>query len=318
MELVDGPSLHDRLQRGNLPPDEALVVLRDVAAGLAHAHRRGVVHRDVKPGNVLLRLEVDRVVAATLSDFGIARRADATRTTAERTVVGTVRFLSPEQARGDRVTAASDVYSLGLTVLAALTGVEAFPGRETESLGGRMVRPPLVPPTLPDGWANLLRGMTALEPADRLDASLTAALACALGSGARPAVTAIEPLRSDAATRPIDVLPVVTVARAQRRSEPIVAPLVGMAVAGAVLGGLLAAVFAPTAIERALSGAVRDAARPATSAPAARAAPARTSAAAAAAASAAAAAGPDDRGGSASGSASSGTGSGSAGHGSDA
>ncbi|GAA2753650.1 serine/threonine-protein kinase [Amnibacterium kyonggiense] len=253
MELVDGPSLHQRLQRGALPLEEAAVVLRDVAAGLAHAHRRGVVHRDVKPGNVLLRLRGEAVAEAKLSDFGIARRADATRTTAERTVVGTLRFLSPEQARGERVTAASDVYSLGLTVLAAITGADAFPGPEAESLAGRLLRTPAVPAALPDDWADLLRGMTALAPEDRLDASATAALASALGSGRRPEVL---PAAAGRFTAPLDPVGSAARIRSGRRRGRTAVAIAGVALAGALLGGAVAVVVDPAAVEQALPGAL--------------------------------------------------------------
>lgn len=255
MELVDGPSLQERLEHGALPAEEALVVLRDVAAGLAHAHRRGVVHRDVKPGNVLLRLDAGRVVTAKLSDFGIARRSEATRTTGERRIVGTLRYLSPEQARGARATAASDVYSLGLTLLVALTGEEAFPGRETESLAGRMLRAPAIPEGLPEDWTDLLRGMTALDPDDRFDASAVAALACSLGSATRIAAPVHAVVRQPAETQRIDVARRATFARPRRTR--MAARVAGVAVAGALLGGLIAVALAPASVQQATSGAAQ-------------------------------------------------------------
>ncbi|RIX27776.1 serine/threonine-protein kinase [Amnibacterium setariae] len=290
MELVDGPSLAARLEQGPLDADEAAVVLRDVASGLAHAHRRGVVHRDVKPGNVLLGLEGDRVIAAKLTDFGIARLADATRTTAERTVVGTLRYLSPEQARGERATAASDVYALGLTVLAALTGAPAFPGSATESLAGRLLRAPAVPEALPEDWRELLLGMTAPAEQDRLDASTAAALAHALGRSAVPAPTLVA-----AAAAPVRA--VLPAARRPRRRFALVG---GVAATGLLLGAAGAAVLAPAEADRALSAedlpAVSAPPSRATVVPSAAPSPRTTAAASAADAGATAVRDDDDRG----------------------
>jgi serine/threonine-protein kinase len=119
MEYVDGWTLAEELRRQDrLAPAEAVGVVRQVCAGLQHAHEEGLVHRDVKPANLLLRR--DGVVK--IVDFGIARAAEATRLTEIGTILGTAAYLAPEQAAGQEVTAAADVYSVGVVLYELLTG----------------------------------------------------------------------------------------------------------------------------------------------------------------------------------------------------
>ena len=169
MQLVDGPSLSGRLREGPLDAAEAGPMLVDLAGALHVVQSAGIVHRDVKPSNVLLAPSPvpGRRWSPKLADFGIASLVDSTRVTATGAVVGTAAYLSPEQALGTRVGPASDVYSLGLVVLEALTGERAFPGSTIESLTGRLHRDPAVPDSLGPGWASLLRAMTAREPEAR-------------------------------------------------------------------------------------------------------------------------------------------------------
>ena len=123
MELVDGGTLRDRIRySGPLPPREAARVVLRVADALGAAHAAGIVHRDVKPENVLLTKDGDAKVA----DFGIARAADATAMTRTSMILGTAPYLSPEQARGESVGPASDLYSLGVVLYEALTGRTPF------------------------------------------------------------------------------------------------------------------------------------------------------------------------------------------------
>lgn len=173
MELVDGPTLADRIHAGPLPTTTVAAIARELAEALLVIHDRGIIHRDLKPSNVLLRRAAvpgghDR---ATLADFGIATLVDSARVTATGTLVGTAAYLSPEQARGQRPGTPTDVYALGLVLLEALTGRRAF-GQSTpqEALAARLVAAPDIPPSVPSAWRTLLSAMTATDPAHRPDA----------------------------------------------------------------------------------------------------------------------------------------------------
>jgi eukaryotic-like serine/threonine-protein kinase len=168
MERVDGPDLAQRLRSGALPPRQVAYLGMDLADALAYVHERGYLHRDIKPANVLLSARgADHRIRGKLSDFGIATLAGAAPPAGEFTV-GTAAYLSPEQARGVAVTAASDTYALGLVLLEAATGSIAFPGGIVESAFSRLERDPDVPAFLPPSLAAVLKGMTAQNPAMRL------------------------------------------------------------------------------------------------------------------------------------------------------
>ncbi|MBW3665512.1 MAG: Stk1 family PASTA domain-containing Ser/Thr kinase [Actinobacteria bacterium] len=124
MELVPGRSLQQVLARGGLTEDRSLEVCADVCAALEYAHQRGVIHRDVKPGNILL--DDDGTVKVT--DLGIARAIDSHTVTETANVLGTAAYLSPEQAQGVEVDARSDLYSLGVVLYEMLTGRQPFEG----------------------------------------------------------------------------------------------------------------------------------------------------------------------------------------------
>ena len=120
MEYVDGPSSADLLrEQRELDLVQAVAISRDACHGLAYAHRSGLVHRDVKPGNLLVSGESG---TTKLADFGIAKAAEHSRITQVGSVLGTAAYLSPEQARGDEATPVSDVYSLGVCTYQFLTG----------------------------------------------------------------------------------------------------------------------------------------------------------------------------------------------------
>jgi eukaryotic-like serine/threonine-protein kinase len=120
MEYVHGPSAADMLrERKRLEIDETIRVVRDACHGLDYAHRAGVVHRDVKPGNLLFAEEMG---ITKLADFGIAKAAEQTRITQVGSVLGTAAYLSPEQARGEEAGPPSDIYSLGVCAYQFLTG----------------------------------------------------------------------------------------------------------------------------------------------------------------------------------------------------
>lgn len=193
MELVSGQSLDRRLQQGPLPIDDVRQVGAQVADALAYVHGRGLVHRDVKPGNILLGADLDGAVDARLADFGIARLEEGTRLTATGQLLGTAAYLSPEQVRGGSVGPATDVYALGLVLIEALSGQLVFPGRAVESAVARLHRQPELPAAAgPIG--GVLERMTALEPPDRPTAMQVAA---ALAAEDGPAATVRLPLPAD-------------------------------------------------------------------------------------------------------------------------
>src|SRR5439155_25524100 len=110
-------SLHKLLRRGRADPARVLAVLVDTARALAFAHEQGVVHRDVKPANILLT----RAGRAKVADFGLARAIDQSSMTTEGKLIGTATYMSPEQAKGARATSASDVYAMGVMIYQAIT-----------------------------------------------------------------------------------------------------------------------------------------------------------------------------------------------------
>ena len=182
MDFVDGQSLAARLREGALPAAAAIVMGTTLADALAHVHANGVVHRDVKPGNVLL----DGDGRAQLTDFGIARLVDATRVTATGLVVGTAAYMAPEQVRGEVVGPPADIYALGLVLLEAVTGRREFEGGALESAIARLHRSPVVPASVPEPLASMVRRMTATDPADRPAAPDVAAALCRRPTRRRP------------------------------------------------------------------------------------------------------------------------------------
>jgi serine/threonine-protein kinase len=136
-EYVEGETLKDRIRRmGRLPIDEAIAYAIEIARALGYAHSRNIVHRDVKPQNVLIDLEG----SAKVTDFGIARSLDQEGLTADGRVLGTTDYVSPEQALGHAVTGQTDIYSLGVVLFEMLTGSVPFQGENQVSVAMKHVR----------------------------------------------------------------------------------------------------------------------------------------------------------------------------------
>jgi len=169
MEHVPGITLADLLQqRGLLPAEEGVGLAVQASRGLAHAHAAGLVHRDVKPQNLLLRNDGTLKVA----DFGIARATETTGLTQVGTVLGTAAYLSPEQALGQEVTASADVYSLGAVVYELLTGQPPYEFDSLADLASKQAKGAITPvrelaPDVPPQVEGAVMRSLAVKPADR-------------------------------------------------------------------------------------------------------------------------------------------------------
>jgi eukaryotic-like serine/threonine-protein kinase len=198
-ELVEGESLATRLRRGPLPPAEALELAEQLCRALAQAHAQRVVHRDIKPGNVL----IGRDGQVKVGDFGVARLAEGTSDGPVGTILGTPRYMAPEQARGGAPTPATDVYGAGVVLYEMLAGRPPFLERSAVELALRHVSDP--PPPLPAGTPEALTAIVdralAKDPRQRYPSAREMAGALA---EAGPAVAEHEPSPgvSTAATTP--------------------------------------------------------------------------------------------------------------------
>ncbi|WP_210508092.1 protein kinase [Naasia sp. SYSU D00057] len=166
MELVPGEALSSILEREHvLPTDRVLDIVAQTASALQAAHAAGLVHRDIKPGNLLITPD-GRV---KITDFGIARIADQVPLTATGQVMGTVQYLSPEQASGHPASPATDIYSLGIVAYEALAGRRPFTGESQVAIAMAQINetPPDLPPTVPPPVRNLVMACIAKSPSDR-------------------------------------------------------------------------------------------------------------------------------------------------------
>ena len=191
MEYVDGPSAADMLRESKeLDIDETVRLVRDACHGLDYAHRAGVVHRDVKPGNLLFAEEMG---TTKLADFGIAKAAEQTRITQVGSVLGTAAYLSPEQARGEEAGPASDIYSLGVCAYQFLTGRLPHEYTSLTELALKQQQDPVAPitdyrPEVPPELNDAVRLALERDPAARYSSALE--MAEAIEAGARGEGTA--------------------------------------------------------------------------------------------------------------------------------
>ena len=239
MEFLEGGSVYDRLRNGRVSREQALAWLDQAATALDQAHANGVVHRDVKPANLLL----DHEGNVRVTDFGIASATGADTLTSPGMVLGTAGYLSPEQARGEAATAASDRYALGVVAFELLTGRRPFAGDTptTEAFGHLHANIPsatALDPTLPTAVDGVLTSALAKDPEERPRTAqeLVDRLRAALGAedpGAAP--TLVYPSEP-------------TLVRTTRRTRPHVhrtrrhlGAIVGIGALGLLVAGLLVA-----------------------------------------------------------------------------
>jgi eukaryotic-like serine/threonine-protein kinase len=184
MEFVDGPSLADLLAVDPIDPALALDVIAQAADGLAAAHKAGVIHRDIKPGNILISSEGK----VKVTDFGIAHAAGQVPVTQPGLVMGTTQYMAPERIAGNQGTAASDLYALGIVLHECLTGVPPHDGTAAEVMAAHLYMPlPPLPADVPAELDVLVDRLTAKDPARRISgarelAGLAARLRDAIGA----------------------------------------------------------------------------------------------------------------------------------------
>jgi tetratricopeptide (TPR) repeat protein len=226
MEYVEGEALSRTLKRGPLDPNRVASIVRDVGSALDHAHAQGVVHRDVKPGNVLLR----RDGVTKLVDLGIATAQGHTRLTHSGMVLGTAAYMAPEQLEGDETTRATDIYALGVVAYEALTGERAREGRTPLELAHRIATSP--PPDLRDAMpdaspqaADVLKRAMARDPRDRPASAgeLASGLARALEEPPTAPTRAVPPTRMAPRAAPVPA-PAPAATPAAAKPPPPTAP----------------------------------------------------------------------------------------------
>ncbi len=169
MPCYEGQTLAERLEEGPMAVDQAMEIFRQTAQGLAKAHSQGIVHRDIKPANIFLTEDGQ----AKILDFGLAKLAGQTKLTQEGTTLGTVAYMSPEQARGEAVTEQSDIWSLGAVLYEMLGGKPAFGGENPHAVmyAIQQIDPAPLSETrsdIPAGALSLVAGMLEKDPALRL------------------------------------------------------------------------------------------------------------------------------------------------------
>jgi eukaryotic-like serine/threonine-protein kinase len=240
MELLDGETLAQRLERGPLPIEQAVTVTTEIADALSAAHRHGIIHRDLKPSNVMLTKS-----GAKLLDFGLAKLAadghqaainfmSATRSaplTGERVIVGTLHYMAPEQLEGNPTDARTDLWAFGAVVYEMLTGKRAFDGTSAASLMGAILEHDPVPagtlqPLIPPRLDTVVRQCLAKAPEDRWQS-------------ARDLVLELEGILSAASTN---------VAGWKSRSRSIIWWTVATASVGVFVGGTAVWVTRPSSV----------------------------------------------------------------------
>jgi len=230
MEYVAGETLSTRVARqGPLSPSAAARILADVADALDYAHRLGVIHRDIKPSNIIIRPEGQ----AVLTDFGVAKLPDATAYTATTARVGSVLFMSPEQAAGAYTLApASDIYSLGATIYYTLTGRAPFQGSTDVAIARQHIEqapphPSDIQPALPRAVGDVLMRALAKLPSQRPSSA---------GALARSFQAALKTTERAASVASARALPMGTASDLTRRSDTTTPARRGSSLLGLLAG----------------------------------------------------------------------------------
>src|SRR4051794_18986211 len=241
MEYVEGETLRDAIERGPTEPRRATEILRGLAAALDHAHEEGIVHRDVKPANVLLGADGQTV---KLADLGIATAVEGTRITMSGTVLGTAAYMAPEQLEGHKPGAPTDIYSLAVVAFETLSGRRAYDGRSPIEIAHRKASDS--PPALAEVWpaapraaSDLLARAMGPDPAAR--PRTATALVDELEAALEPPRPAPRPAVAPTATRATAPMPERRpYSAAPRRRSPLVPVLTALVIAAVCVGAVLA------------------------------------------------------------------------------
>ncbi len=259
MEYLPSRSLADLLtERGALDPAVVADIGTQVASALAAAHAAGIVHRDIKPGNVL----IDDDGVAKIADFGISHATDDVSVTRSGLVAGTPAYLAPETARGSPPTPASDVFSLGATLYAAVEGVPPFGVEDENSLAllHRVAEGTVPPPRRAGPLEPVLLGMLRPDPAERLGAAQVRDAARAVAAG-RPVPDALARAAGDWHTQPLAAVPAAGPAGTRLDAVPARAARPRRGRLFAVVGGVLVALLAGVLLLTQLNSGEQSAAR---------------------------------------------------------
>lgn len=241
LELMDGGSLAERIEAGSIPEAQALAWLGQAASALDAAHAEGIVHRDVKPANMLLDREGD----LKITDFGIALVLDeaATAATATGTILGTAGYLAPEQAAGSRATTESDIYALGVVAYELLAGSRPFARRSVAAEAAAHMNEPVEPPSeragLPTQADPVFARVLAKDPAYRYPSA--AAFVRDLSAALEGEEVAAAPVAAAAGAAGATAVTQVAARPPRRWRRPRFLPVAGAALLAA--GGGLAAVL---------------------------------------------------------------------------